>query len=131
MPSFGKRSTSSLGTCDERLQEVFNEAINHRDFSIICGHRTRKAQDEAHAMGFSKKQWPDSKHNQMPSKAIDALPYPIDWSDRERIAHFSGFILGIAQLKGFNMRWGGDWNRDGVTKDEKFFDGAHFEIVGD
>jgi peptidoglycan L-alanyl-D-glutamate endopeptidase CwlK len=27
------------------------------------------------------------------------------------------------------MRWGGDWDGDGDTKDERFFDGPHFELV--
>ena len=25
-------------------------------------------------------------------------------------------------------RWGGDWNKDGKTSDEKFLDGNHFEM---
>lgn len=28
-----------------------------------------------------------------------------------------------------NNRWGGDWNRNGNYKDEKFLDGNHFEML--
>jgi hypothetical protein len=27
-----------------------------------------------------------------------------------------------------NNRWGGDWDKDGLTTDEKFHDGNHFEM---
>lgn len=27
------------------------------------------------------------------------------------------------------IRWGGDWNRNGRSDDEKFYDGPHFELL--
>lgn len=131
MPAFSKASADKLAQCDPRLQDVFNEVIKHVDCTVLEGHRGEKEQNECVQKGLSRTSWPNSKHNCTPSKAADVMPYPIDWQDRERIAHFAGFVVGIAKGKGINVRWGGDWNKDFITKNEKFFDGPHFELIGD
>lgn len=110
---------------------MFYEVIKHRDCTVLQGHRGEIEQNECCRKGLSKAPWPKSKHNSVPSKAADVMPYPIDWNDRERIVNFAGFVLGVAASKGIKLRWGGDWNQDGKSKDEKFFDGPHFEIIGD
>jgi peptidoglycan L-alanyl-D-glutamate endopeptidase CwlK len=111
------------------LQRVFNKAIEHTDCMITFGHRGEEAQNEAFADGASTKQWPDSEHNEFPSKAVDAPVYPIDWEDRERFTLFAGLVIGIGFVMGYNIRWGGDWNEDNQVKDNKFDDLVHFEIV--
>ena len=128
MPRFGKRSISRLKTCDQKLQELFYEVVKHFDCSIIEGHRGEERQNKAFADGKSKVQYPDGKHNKYPSVAVDVAPYPIDWSDRDRFHYFGGFVLGVAKEMGMNIRWGGDWNQDTHTKDNKFDDLVHFEI---
>ena len=128
MPRFGKRSIGRLQTCDQKLQELFYEVVKHFDCSVIEGHRGEERQNKAHAEGKSKLKYPNGKHNQTPSIAVDVAPYPIDWSDRDRFHYFSGFVLGIAKQMGMNIRWGGDWNQDTKTKDNKFDDLVHFEI---
>lgn len=129
MPEFSASSKAKLATCDVRLQRVFEEVIKHRDCTVSCGHRGQEEQDEAYRTGKSKVQWPNSNHNRLPSIAADVVPYPVDWSDYSYFTHFAGFVLGVAAGMGIKLRWGGDWNRDGKTKDEKFFDGPHFEII--
>jgi peptidoglycan L-alanyl-D-glutamate endopeptidase CwlK len=130
MPRFGKRSISRLKTCDQKLQELFYEVVKHFDCSIIEGHRGEERQNKAFADGNSKVKYPNGKHNQNPSVAVDVAPYPIDWSDRDRFHYFGGFVLGVAKEMGMNIRWGGDWNQDTQTKDNKFDDLVHFEIKG-
>ena len=130
MPRFGKRSISRLKTCDQKLQELFYEVVKHFDCSIIEGHRGQERQNKACADGKSKVKYPNGKHNQNPSIAVDVAPYPIDWSDRDRFHYFGGFVLGVAKEMGMNIRWGGDWNQDTHTKDNKFDDLVHFEIKG-
>ena len=130
MPRFGKRSISRLKTCDQKLQELFYEVVKHFDCSIIEGHRGEERQNKAFADGKSKVKYPNGKHNQNPSIAVDVAPYPIDWSDRDRFHYFGGFVLGVAKEMGMNIRWGGDWNQDTETKDNKFDDLVHFEIKG-
>ena len=128
MPRFSTRSKSRLHTCDERLVDLFNEVVKGFDCTIIEGHRGKKAQDEAVNKGNSKVKFPNGKHNQSPSVAVDVAPYPIDWSDRDRFHYFSGYVLGIASQMGLKIRWGGDWDMDTKTKDNKFDDLVHFEI---
>ena len=128
---FSASSKRQLSTCDERLQRVFNKVIEHYDCTIICGHRSEADQALAFERGKSELQWPDSKHNSLPSKAVDVMAYPINWFDDQRAAHFAGFVLGIAQGMGIKLRWGGDWDRDGEIKDHRFKDYPHFELMDD
>ncbi|WP_419533481.1 hypothetical protein [Endozoicomonas sp.] len=128
---FSASSKRQLSTCDERLQRVFNKVIEHYDCTIICGHRSEANQMLAFESGKSELQWPDSNHNELPSKAVDVMPYPINWFDDQRAAHFAGFVLGIAQGMGIKLRWGGDWDRDGEIKDHRFKDYPHFELMDD
>ena len=129
MPSYSKRSKERLETCDERLQRLFNEVIKERDCSILCGHRNKEDQDEAYRQLRSKVQWPNSKHNGLPSRAVDVMPYPIDWNDLERINEFAKFVLAKADELGIKIRWGGDWNQNGEWKDERFLDMPHYELM--
>jgi len=128
MPRFSTKSRSKLHTCDSRLVDLFNEVVKGFDCTIIEGHRGKKAQNEAFNKGNSKVRFPNGKHNQSPSVAVDVAPYPIDWSDRDRFHYFSGYVLGIASQMGLKIRWGGDWDMDTKTKDNKFDDLVHFEI---
>ena len=128
MPRFGTRSKSRLHTCDGRLIELFNKVVKEFDCTVIEGHRGKDAQNEAYNKGNSKLKFPNGKHNKSPSVAVDVAPYPIDWEDRDRFHYFGGYVLGIAKSLGLNIRWGGDWNQDTQTKDNKFDDLVHFEI---
>lgn len=131
MPRFGKRSKESLATCDKRLQEVFNEVIKHVDCSVLEGHRSGERQNKLYDEGRTKVKFPNGRHNASPSRAADVTPYPIDWKDRERQTLFAGFVLGIANGMGINLRWGGDWDQDFLVQDNKFDDFPHFEIKGE
>jgi|TARA_R100000742_G_C4256748_1_gene74616 hypothetical protein len=128
MPNFSRKSKLKLYSCDERLVELFNEVVKNFDCTIIEGHRGQRAQDEAYNRGNSKVKFPNGKHNKSPSIAVDVAPYPVDWDDRDRFHYFGGYVLGIAEKMGLNIRWGGDWNQDTKTKDNKFDDLVHFEI---
>jgi peptidoglycan LD-endopeptidase CwlK len=129
MPSFGKKSMERLKTCDQRLQDLFNEVIKNYDCSVLQGTRTKEEQDEFFRTGKSKVQWPNSKHNSSPSKGIDVSPYPIDWDNTKRFYHFAGYVQGIADQMGIKLRWGGDWDNDFDLDDQSFMDLVHFELV--
>ena len=128
MPRYSKRSKDRLATCDQRLQDVFNEVIKHVDCSILEGHRSKERQNKLYDEKRTKVKYPNGKHNQNPSIAVDVAPYPIDWTDRDRFHYFGGYVLGIASQMGLNIRWGGDWDQDTQTKDNRFDDLVHFEI---
>jgi peptidoglycan L-alanyl-D-glutamate endopeptidase CwlK len=129
MPTFSERSLLRLATCDERLQRVMFEAIKHVDFSVLCGHRGEVEQTAAFRAGTTKVQYPNSKHNAYPSKAVDIVPYPVDWRDTRRFDYLAGHILGIAGQMGIKLRWGGDWNGNDDMSDQSFNDLPHFELV--
>ena len=129
MPRFGKRSKKNLKSCDLRLQRIFNEVIKHVDCSVIEGHRDEKRQNKLYAEGKTQVKYPNGRHNAYPSLAIDCVPYPIDWEDRERFTLFAGFVKGLAMgMYGIKLRWGGDWDNDFEVQDNRFDDFPHFEI---
>lgn len=133
MPSFSKSSQSKLKTCHLLLQKLFNEVIKEFDCTITCGERGEFEQNEAFRKGYSKLKYPQSKHNVVPPKekaeATDAVPYPIDWKDTERMYYFGGFVKGKASAMGIKIRWGGDWDSDTQVKDQNFIDLPHFELI--
>ena len=129
MPKFGTASLRRLSECDDRIQLVLNEVVRAFDCSVLCGYRDEETQNELFRSGKSHVQWPDSKHNQHPSLAVDVVPYPIDWSDRERFSYFAGYVMGVADQQGIILRWGGDWNRDWKVRDNSFDDLPHFELT--
>lgn len=128
MPTFSKASLEKLKTLDPRLQILLNEAILHIDFSILVGHRGEEDQNKAFAEKKSNFKWPQSKHNKLPSMAVDVAPYPIDWDDPARFARLFGYIERIANELQIPIRWGGDWNRNWRTKDERLVDMPHIEL---
>ena len=129
MAKFGSKSREKLSTCDERLQKVFNEVIKHVDCSVLEGHRDERRQDKLYEEGKTKVRYPMGRHNTKPSRAVDVVPYPIDWEDRERFHLFGGFVLGVAYRMGISLRWGGDWNMNFEVDDNKFDDFPHFELI--
>jgi hypothetical protein len=128
MPRFGKRSLKQLDTCDVSLKRVFDEVIKTVDCSVLEGHRSKDRQNALYDEGKTKVKYPRGRHNHSPSRAVDIVPYPIDWNDRERFHLFAGFVLGIAKSMGINLRWGGDWNQNWEVDDNKFDDFPHFEL---
>jgi len=128
MPKFGKKSREQLKTCDPRLQEIFEKVVKHFDCTVIEGYRNEEKQNKAFMSGNSKVQYPNGKHNQSPSVAVDVIPYPIDWEDRERMTYFAGYVKGIAMMLNYPLRWGGDWNDNTDLNDNNFDDLVHFEL---
>ena len=129
MPRFGKRSKDRLATCEKDLQLLFNEVIKYVDCSILEGHRSKNRQNKLFDEGKTKVKYPRGRHNASPSRAVDCVPYPIDWEDIERFHLFAGFVLGIANQMGIDIRWGGDWNRNFEVDDNMFDDFPHFELI--
>lgn len=126
MPQFSEQSKARLATCDERLQRLFAEVIRLFDCTVLCGYRSLEEQAKLKAEGRS--QLVKGQHNVYPSKAVDVVPYPIDYQDRERMSLFGGFVLGVAAAMKIPIRWGGDWNMNNQVGDNKFDDLGHFEI---
>lgn len=119
MPYFSKRSSEKLDTCHKDLILICSKAIEIYDFSVLCGYRNKEEQAEAFKKGYSKVNYPLSRHNHLPSNAIDLAPYPIDFKDINRFYKLAGIIKAIAYLKGIKIKWGGEWT---------FKDYPHFQL---
>ena len=131
MPKFGKRSRERLDTCHADLGTVLEFVVIHMDCSILEGYRNEEDQNRCFAEGRSQVKFPDGRHNEYPSLAVDVAPYPIDFQDRDRFHFFAGYVRAIADELGIKIRWGGNWANDlskGFKKNN-FDDLVHFELV--
>jgi len=117
-----------LNTCDEDLIALFQEVVKYFDCSVLEGHRGEEKQNKYFNEGKSKLKYPEGRHNKKPSNAVDVVPYPVDWEDREQMSYFAGFVKGVAYKMGIPIRWGGDWNNNNDLKDNNFDDLPHFEL---
>jgi hypothetical protein len=137
MTGLSKVSEQRLDTVDARLRAVVEAVAAQMPIMVVCGHRTRAEQDDVVRRGLSKTPWPRSKHNSMPSMAVDLAPLKggrIDWTDTPAFVAMARAVRAAAAAQGVEVRWGGDWDRDGKTRadgdrDERFVDLPHFELV--
>ena len=129
MPTFSRKSNEILRTVHPALREVCREVIKTYDFTVLEGHRSNQRQEELFRLGKSTLRAGESKHNQNPSRAVDCVPFPIDWGDTNRFYLLAGFMFQAAKELDVSIRWGGDWSRDWVHTDQTFFDLPHFELT--
>lgn len=136
-------------------QEMCNRVIKRRNITLLRGHRNETDQNEAFESGASTKQWPYSKHNSLPSMAVDVAPWPIpdgwgdldgqtvqardlNWKERvkfyEMCASFEDAWTEMcdedpALAAEYKLRFGKDWDGDGDYRDQSFDDLPHIELV--
>lgn len=126
MYKFSEISLKRLSTCHADIRKVLHKAIriSNSDFMVVCGHRTEREQEEAYRKGASKLQYPDSKHNKIPSLAVDVCPWEggLMWGEYELWCHVVGAIMEGASNLNIKLKWGGNWI--------SFVDMPHFELGG-
>lgn len=124
--TLGKRSLDRLLGVNPDLVRVVKRAIEltEHDFSVIEGVRTVETQRAYVAKGVSKTM--NSRH--ITGHAVDLYPVgrPTPWDKCPVVA---AAMLAAAKELGVAIRWGGDWNMNGRSDDEKFYDGPHFELL--
>lgn len=126
MAKFGAESLKNLEGVDPRLVKICNLAILVMDFKVVDGIRTLEEQRINYVRG---KSWTmNSKH--LDGLAVDLAPWPVDWQDNEMFCVLAGVMKAAAHTLGVKLRWGGDWNRNNSTRDERNRDYGHFEIDG-
>ena len=121
MPSFSDKSLAELNTCEQDLIDLFTDVVKVFDCSVLEGHRNKNKQHTAFINKKSKVDWPDSKHNSLPSQGVDVMPYPIDWKDTEKQHRFATTVYDIAMKKGIRVRWGGMF--------KNFYDSPHWQVI--
>lgn len=147
MYKLGKGSLKKLESVHHDLVKIIKLAITRTpvDFGISEGHRSLERQKELYDQGKSKIDGINKKgkHNYNPSLAIDLYAYHPDIATRKKIAYdvptlciIAGVIISCAdelKAKGdikHSIRWGGNWDNDGVILyDQSFDDLPHFELV--
>jgi peptidoglycan L-alanyl-D-glutamate endopeptidase CwlK len=153
--SFGRRSLENLRQLHPDLQQVHLLAIKRSkvDYSIVEAYRTTERQQELYAIGRSKYKnrrpvtnadgvIKKSKHQTKPSIASDIMVYNSSpefkhktaW-DEKHLSYLAGVFDSVAQelydkgVIGHLVRWGGNWDNDGVIQyDHKFNDMPHIEL---
>lgn len=136
-------SKRSLEGVDARLVSVAKRAIQitKQDFVIIEGLRTReqmminygKGRTAAQLAKFgipasyakpkeAKVTWLNNPFasNHASGKAIDVVPYPVDWNDIGKFRTIADAFKQAARELGVKLEWGGDWSK---SKDY-----SHFEV---
>jgi len=143
---YGKQSTQKLGTCHPALRTIADEALSMSpyDITIVRGWSGKDVQNALYDSHASTKRFPDSRHNRSDdlgvprplrskiSDALDFAPYvngAIPWGDTHIFAVIAGCFMAAAKMYGHTLRWGGDWDSDGGTKDQTLMDWGHIEII--
>lgn len=140
MYKFSKRSRDNLSTASINLQKLFNEVIKEVDCTVICGHRSPEEQFELFKKGRENKNFKwvvvdkskvvtnidgrakKSNHNYLPSRAVDVVPYPLDWNDIAAFKKLGEVAKRKAKELGIKISWGGDWQS---LKDYPHFEEAN------
>ena len=116
-------SQAKLNSCHSDLILLINEVAKTEKCAVICGHRGKAEQEKAYLSGTSRAKWGQSKHNQMPSLAVDVVPLPLDWEDIPAFEKLGEKIMAKAKELGIKVKWG------------KYFKGLvdypHFELASD
>lgn len=106
------------------LIRLFEEVVKGFDCTVLQygGKRTLELQAQLVANGVSK----TMNSNHLTGNALDIVPYPVDWEDRERQYQFASFVFDTAMRMGIRVRWGG-WFR--APGNKIFYDSPHWEMI--
>ena len=149
--NLSQKSLDKMNGVDERLQRVVKRAIQltKQDFMVLEGVRTKeqcminygKGRTAAQCVAkgvpaqyanpsAAKVTWLNdpfaSKH--VSGKAVDLVPYPVDWNDLKKFDAIAQAMLQAAKELGVPVRWGADWNSNGKPRERGESDSPHFEI---
>ena len=129
----GKTSLARLQGVDETLVNVVKRAIeiSEVDFTVMEGVRTLERQRELYAQGRTAPgkivTW-TMKSRHIEGKAVDLVPYPLDWNDLEKFNKIKDAMFQAAKELDVNLRWGADWDGDGNYREKGEYDSPHFEL---
>ncbi len=123
------RSEMRMVGVHDDLKKVVRRAIQLTpvDFTVIEGKRTKQRQAELFKQGATKTM--NSRH--LTGHAVDLAPLidgKIPWDNKMPFNDVAKAMFRAAKELNVTIRWGGDWNENGRSDDERFYDGPHFEL---
>lgn len=133
MFTLSTRSLNNLKGVHPDMVKVVKRALELTDTDFMVGEGVRTVARQKKLVAEGKSKTMNSRH----IPGADGLGKAVDlWVMRNGVitwdvaayVHLSQFVLQAAQELGIKIRWGGDWNMNGTHKDEKFFDGPHYEL---
>ena len=138
MFKLSQRSLSRLVGVNEDLVSVVKRAIeiSEVDFMVVEGLRTKQRQEELYAQGRTKPgrivTWTmKSKH--IDGLAVDIAPCnkdgSINWNDLKMFDKMADAMFKAAKELNISIRWGRDWDMDGIRGEKGETDSPHFELV--
>lgn len=119
---------------EEKLQGVHPDLVkvvrlalrlSEVDFKVIEGVRTPARQKQLFQQGATR----TLQSSHLTGHAVDLVPLPLDWHNLVAFGKVAKAMFEASRQLKIPIRWGGDWNRNGSSKDEKFYDGPHFELL--
>ncbi len=135
----GPASRKKLEGLHPNLVAVVTRAIEvtTQDFTVLCGVRTLAEQKKLYAQGRTKPgdivTWTlNSRH--LPAadglgRAVDLAPYPIDWKTLSKFDAIATAMMQASKELGIPIRWGADWDQDGIARERGETDSPHFELA--
>ena len=136
--ALGAASQSKLVGVHPDLAKVVRRAIEISpvDFKVIEGVRTPERQRQLYAQGRTAPgpvvTWTlKSNHFKQADgygHAVDLLPAPYDWKASGPFDAMAKAMLAAAKELGVGLRWGKDWDGDGVIGEKGEGDSPHFEL---
>lgn len=153
----GERSLGRLEGVDPRLVRVVKLAIqiSEVDFMVVEGVRSDeqcrinygkgRTAAQCRAAGIdgkyarpelSKVTWLrnpyNSRHRKQADgygKAVDLLPAPYDWKNAKDFDKVAKAMEAAAEAENVDIRWGADWDEDGIPRERGETDSPHFELA--
>ena len=127
-----ERDLKRLRGVDADLVRVVELAHQRVPLMVLEGLRTVDRQADLYAQGRTKPgkivTWTmTSKH--IDGKAVDIAPLPLDWNNTQAFYALAGAMFTAAQSVGIQLRYGGDWDRDGKFGERGESDLVHFERI--
>lgn len=149
-----RRSLKRLEGVEPILRLIVIEANKESkyDFMVLEGARTLEKQKQYLKRGSTKtlkslhlkqppltanqleilKLKPELQATEPKARAVDICPCPkkgiIPWNHKFKFREYQRAMFKVAEKYGVKLRWGGDWNQNGSSDDERFYDGPHFEL---
>ena len=137
MYKFGSLSESRLVGVKPALVAVVRRALELStvDFAVVEGLRTPQRQRELYAQG---RETPGkivtwtllSKH--ILGEAVDLAPWvggKIDWMNSSNFGQIAVAMFAAADELDVKVRWGKDWNQNGVPGEKGEADSPHWELA--